>query len=316
MTDEPNGIPDDLRFEQVSFSGGGTRCFWHGGFLSVVGPAIHLRPKRIAAVSGGALSACAFVSGTEEKLYEVMGSALAQRESNVSSWDEIAQDGFTPHQRMYREIVEEVLDAEAARRVAEGPKLQVQLAHPPLTALPKLSTLPMMVAYQIDLAIRSSPHVLSSEAVGANQVLVDANAAARDGKLVDLVCNAAVIPPVFNVQNWEGRPVVDGGMASKAPLPDPDRGRTLMLLTRRFRNLPRESDHLYVQPSESVPADKIDFTSREKIERTWEAGRADGHAFLRAHGLDHDSSLAAEARGRTGETERAGDAGTGGIEAA
>lgn len=315
MVDEQSDVPEQHRFEQVGFSGGGTRCFWHGGFLSVVGHAIHLRPERIAAVSGGALSACAFISGTEERLFEVMGRALAERESNVSSWDEIAEDGFTPHQRMYREIVEEVLDEEAARRVAKGPKLQVLLAHPPLSALPKASTLPMMMVYQLDLAIRSSPHVLSSSALGANQVLVDANAAARKGKLVDLVCNAAVIPPVFNVQEWEGRPVVDGGMASKAPIPDPDKGRTLVLLTRRFRNLPKEENHLYVQPSENVPADKIDFTSREKIERTWEAGRADGHAFLRAHGMPHDEEEAQRARARTGEAEQRGDADQGGTEA-
>ena len=305
-------VPAHLRFEQLTFSGGGTRCFWHGGFLSVVGPAIHLRPERIAAVSGGALSACAFISGTEKKLFDVMGGALAERESNVSSWDEIGEDGFTPHQRMYREIVSEVLDGEAARKVADGPKLQVLLAHPPLDMLPKLSTLPMMIAYQADLATRSTPHVLSSNAIGANQVLVDANAAAREGRLVDLVCNAAVIPPVFNVQAWDGRPVIDGGMASKAPLPDPDEGRTLMLLTRRFRNLPDEPDRLYVQPSESVPADKIDFTSKRKIAETWDSGVADGHAFLAAHDLPHDPDRAASARGRTGEEHREGDADRGG----
>ena len=26
----------DLNFEQLVFSGGGTRCFWHGGFLETV----------------------------------------------------------------------------------------------------------------------------------------------------------------------------------------------------------------------------------------------------------------------------------------
>ena len=309
----PNGVPPQLRFEQVTFSGGGTRCFWHGGFLSIVGPAIHLRPKRIAAVSGGALSACAFISGTEQKLFDVMGGALAARGSNVSSWNEIAQDGFTPHQRMYHEIVSEVLDEAAVRKIADGPKLQVLLAHPPLPSQPKLSTIPMMLVYQLDLAIRSTPHVLSTSAVGGNDVLVDANEAARNGRLVDLVCNAAVIPPVFNVQHWNGRPVIDGGMASKAPMPDPDRGRTLILLTRRFRNLPREANHLYVQPSEAVPADKIDFTNKQKIADTWEAGIADGHAFLAAHGRSHDHVRAAEARGRTEEEALPGDADGGGI---
>ena len=278
--------PPDLRFPQLVFSGGGTRCFWHGGFLSVVGPAIDLRPERIAAVSGGALSACAFIAGREGKLREVMGAALAERDSNVSTdWNEVRENGLTPHQEMYREIVSTVLDDAAMDRVAGGPAFQVLLAHPPTRRFPALSTLPMMVLYQLDLAVRSSPHVRSADALGVSEELVDARRAAREGKLVDLVCSAAVIPPVFNVQGWNGRPVVDGGMANKAPMPDPDEGRTLVLLTRRFRSIPDEPHRLYVQPSESVPADKIDFTSREKIERTWRTGEADGRAFLAAHGL-------------------------------
>ena len=279
-------VSADLRFDQLVFSGGGTRCFWHGGFAAVVGPAIQLRPERIAAVSGGALSSCAFVGGVERRLFEVMGDALHERTRNVSvNWNEVQENGLTPHQEMYREIVTDTLHAEAIRRIADGPAFQVLLTHPPFDAAPRLSTLPMMIAYEADKMVRSSPHVVSADLLGAEQVLVDARQAARDGRLVDLVCAAAVIPPVFNVQGWDGRPVVDGGMANKAPLPDPDRGRTLVLLTRRFRNLPEHPDRLYVQPSKSVPADKIDFTSRTKIADTWEAGERDGYAFLSWYGL-------------------------------
>ena len=279
-------VSDRPRFEQLVFSGGGTRCFWHGGFLDVVGPAIDLHPERIAAVSGGALSSCAFIARRERRLFEVMGGALHERESNVSlSWDEVQRNGLTPHQEMYREIVSTVLDDEAVATIAEGPAFQVLLARPPIASAPKLSTFPMMIAYELDLLTRSTPHVRGPNALGANEVLVDARKAAREGRLVDLVCSAAVIPPVFNVQHWDGRPVVDGGMACKAPMPDPDEGRTLVLLTRRFRNLPDMARRLYVQPSTSVPADKIDFTSREKIERTWAAGEDDGRAFLREHGI-------------------------------
>lgn len=278
--------PAELRFDQLVFSGGGTRCFWHGGFVAVVARAIGLEPERIAAVSGGALSASAFLGGRERRLFEVMGAALEERGRNVSvNWNEVQEHGLTPHQDMYREIVSATLDEDAVRRIAKGPAFQVLLTHPPVEAAPRMSTIPMMVAYEVDMAVRSSPHVISANMLGAEQVLVDARAAARDGRLVDLVCAAAVIPPVFNVQNWDGRPVVDGGMANKAPLPDPDRGRTLILLTRKFRNLPDHPGRVYVEPSESVPADKIDFTSQEKIAATWKAGESDGRAFLLRHGL-------------------------------
>ena len=99
-------VPAPLRFEQRVFSGGGTRCFWHGGFASVVAPAIRLEPACVSAVSGAALSACAFLANVEERLFEVMGGALAKRESNLStSWDELQKNGLTPHQKMSQEIV-------------------------------------------------------------------------------------------------------------------------------------------------------------------------------------------------------------------
>lgn len=110
--------------------------------------------------------------------------------------------------------------------------------------------------------------------------LVDARQAARERKLVSLICNAAVIPPVFKLQGWNGNKVVDGGLACKAPLPTPDYGRTLVLLTRRFRNLPKHPRRVYAQVSRSTPADKLDFTKRDDLERTWCLGQEDGKAYL------------------------------------
>jgi hypothetical protein len=72
-------------------------------------------------------------------------------------------------------------------------------------------------------------------------------------------------------------------------MPDPNEGRTLILLTRRFRHLPQSDSCLYVEPSEAVPADKIDFTNRRKIEDTWRQGASDGKAFLLRHGLGTDA---------------------------
>ncbi len=275
----------DAPFEQLVFSGGGTRCFWHGGFLETVRGPLELKPERIAGVSGGALSAACFIGDRDQKLLDVMGSAFDKRDYNVTiDWDEFNRNGLTPHQQMYRQVVREPLDEVAIERIANGPCFEVLLAHPPHSGFPKLTTFPMMAAYLADLAIRSTPHVIFPEKLGAHQELVDARQAARDGMLIDLICNAAVIPPVFNLQGWNGKKVIDGGMTSKAPMPSNNRGRTLVLLTRKFRNLPEHPDRVYVEPSEAVPADKIDFTDRGKIVATWNAGVEDGKAFLRAFG--------------------------------
>ncbi|RFC62334.1 patatin-like phospholipase family protein [Fulvimarina endophytica] len=284
MADPASPILASVRddpFRQLIFSGGGTRCFWHGGFCEVVRRPLALEPERITGASGGALSAACFISRREEKLLAVMGEAFADRGHNVStSLEEANEDGITPHQRIYREVVGEVFDADAIEAIADGPAFQVMIAHPPTERFPKWSTFPLIAAYLLDLAVRSTPHVKWPEALGADNDLIDARLAAREGRLVDLICAAAVIPPVFNVEGWDGEKVIDGGMTTKAPIPEPDEGRSLILLTRRFRNLPQTPRRLYVQPSGEVPADKIDFTDRDKLHAAWDAGRRDGELFL------------------------------------
>lgn len=273
-----------LDFEQIVFSGGGTRCFWHGGFMKVVEPALTARPRRVCGVSGGALSAASFLAGRERKLLRVMGEAFERLDSNVQPHKIDENEGVTPHQKIYRQVVSDTFDDAAVTAVADGPEFEVLLAHPPSTRFPKLSTFPIMALYELDQMIRSTPHIRWTDRLGVRRTLVDARQAARDGRLVDLICCAAVIPPVFNIQRWDGLYCIDGGMTEKAPLPSRDEGRTLLLLTRSYRNPPQSPRRLYVAPSRETPADKIDFTSRDKIERTWTLGERDGRAFLEARG--------------------------------
>ncbi len=265
---------------QLVFSGGGTRCFWHGGFMEVAGSALDIDPMRLAGVSGGALSAACFIADRERALLDIMGELLEIEDENVE-WRAAAREAdMTPHQAVYRETVRRTLNAEAEARVADGPAFQILIARPPVESAPRASTVPLLAAYELDLQLRSTPEMTLPAAAGLTGELIDARQAAAEGKLVDLVCNAAVIPPVFEPPGWDGRPVVDGGLYCKAPMPEPDEGRTLVLLTRRFRNLPQSDRHDYVQVSEETPADKLDFTSREKIERTWEMGREDARRWL------------------------------------
>ncbi|KIQ70307.1 hypothetical protein [Wenxinia marina] len=74
-------------------------------------------------------------------------------------------------------------------------------------------------------------------------------------------------------------------MIDQAPMPDPDEGRTLILLTRHYNGLEEKPGRLYLEPREETPADKIDFTDPRKIRATWEAGEEDGRQFLRENGF-------------------------------
>ncbi|ETX14009.1 phospholipase [Roseivivax halodurans JCM 10272] len=268
--------------DQLVFSGGGLRCFWQGGFLEVVCKEHRIEPKRITGVSGGALSATGFLSGREHALYEEMCAAFREQHVNHNAhslFDE-KDGGLTPHQEIYCEVVAKVIDREAEMRIADGPQFQILIAHPPVSKLPATTGTAMALAYQSELYIKSSPHFGWAEKMGLTSTLVDANQAARDGKLVDLVCSAATIPPVFKPPNWDGKPVIDGGMADQAPFPEPDDGETMILLTRRYRNLRQDDRLTYIAPSEETPVDKIDFTDPEKLGLTWQQGEADARLWL------------------------------------
>jgi predicted acylesterase/phospholipase RssA len=268
-------------FQQLVFGGGGTRCFWHGGFLSAAREPLELEPQRIAAVSGGALSAACFVARRGHRLLEVTLETFSQIDENLDRHQETAGEGFTPHQKAYRDIVKTVIDEDAEQRIAQGPGFQVLVGHPPSRRALRSRTALAMVLYEVDLLLRSKPDIVLPKLAGVTGELIDARAAARSGKLVDLICAAATIPPVFDVKERDGEEVIDGGLTSKAPMPEPDEGRTLVLLTRSFRNLPDDPRLVYVQVSGETPADKLDFSDAEKIQKTWQQGEADAERFLR-----------------------------------
>ncbi|MBM2577233.1 patatin-like phospholipase family protein [Jannaschia sp. Os4] len=271
------------RFAQVVFSGGGLRCFWHGGWMEAVTAARPApAPDRVTGVSGGALSAAAWLAGQEEWLFERFARALRRTDSNVT-WDDLDDDdGRSPHQRVYEAIVEDVIDADAQVRIAEGPAFQISVSTTGDGAGATLKALAAGTIYQMEQVVAPTPRPRLSSYAGVEQRLIDARRAARDGTLPDLIRMAATVPPAFRPDDWDGEPVYDGGMVDKAPLPDPDAGRTLALLTKRFASLP-DDDHVdYVQPSAPVlDGSKLDFTDPDLLREAWDQGHRDGEAWLR-----------------------------------
>lgn len=274
----PPRLPDSPK--QIVFSGGGLRCFWQGGLITELGRHMTIAPERATGVSGGALAGAAFLAGRAERLLDEMCAAFEDRDRN---FDPFAPDtkGLTPHQQVYSRVVREVLDEEASRRIADGPAFEVLIAHPPEDGLPAgLSGTAMTAAYEAELHIVGSPHFNWAEKVGLGTERVDANAAARQGRLAELVEAAAAIPPIFDPPRWNGRAVVDGGMADQAPVPEPDEGPTLILLTRRYDRIPDHPRRIYLQPADETPADKIDFTDPKKLRDTWAQGERDARRLL------------------------------------
>jgi len=267
---------DPSQFTQLVFSGGGTRCFWHGGFLSKIGTVDDLAPERVCGVSGGALSASAWISGNAQRCKRVMGNIFERNERNL----DLGKSKATPHQELYREAVCGTLPDDAVDKIARGPAFQILLGCPPPYLPSRVFAAICAIGYKLEQVIIGSPSLTCTQLLGLDGMLVDARQAARDGELIDLICAAATIPPVFDIPKWRGRDVLDGSMVTKAPYPEPDRGKTLILMTTSYRNIPEDDEKVFVTPSKKVEADKIDFTRREKIEETWEQGQNDALSFL------------------------------------
>ncbi|WP_422075131.1 patatin-like phospholipase family protein [Tranquillimonas rosea] len=268
-------------FNQIVFSGGGTRCFWQGGFLDVIAEEKKLTPARVTGVSGGALSAACWIASKERELFDRMRETFRKQESNIA-WHTREVDGMTPHQRLYREVVTSVIDAEAEQRVADGPEFHILLAHPHSDAAGTLTGMLSTLIYEAELHIKARADGQWPEQTGVESSFVDARDVARQGHLCELVCAAATIPPIFELPEWQGRKVIDGGMASQVPFPQPDEGKTLILLTRNYEELPEAPGRVFVAPSREVPADKIDFTDAGKITRTWDLGKTDARSYLQS----------------------------------
>jgi len=61
-------------------------------------------------------------------------------------------------------------------------------------------------------------------------------------------------------------------------------GRTLVLLTRRYRRLPDISGRTYVEPSQPMRIKQFDITNPDGIRAAYELGLRDGASFSRAIG--------------------------------
>lgn len=81
-----------------------------------------------------------------------------------------------------------------------------------------------------------------------------------------------------------GTPAFDGGLVDNVPVEpiepvEAAGGRTLVLLTRLYKNPPAVRGRTYVQPSRKIDVSQFDITNPEGIRAAYELGVKDGKAF-------------------------------------
>jgi predicted acylesterase/phospholipase RssA len=101
---------------------------------------------------------------------------------------------------------------------------------------------------------------------------------------------SASVPPFMPVGRIGGMAALDGGLVDNVPAEplhavEERGGKSLVILSRRYRAFPHVKGRTYVQPSEPVPIGQFDITNPNGIRKAYELGLRDGEAF--AQGAAH-----------------------------
>lgn len=270
-------------FEGVVFAGGGCRCFWQAGFWSVAAPALNLQPRAISAVSAGSAFACAAAAGILERVLADFVQRTAANPKNFYWGRLLGRQPAFPHGQIYRDAILASFDAAVLDRLHAGPDVRILLARPPRWVPTTLALLAGFVAYRLDRALRKGVHPTWARRLGFSIEVVSAKTCDTADALADLILQSSCMPPLTPIYRRGGMPVVDGGMIDGTPVELLNDCKTvLVLLSRRFAQLPQTPGHCYVQPSAPVPISMWDYASPRLIEQTFDLGRRDGEKFVRS----------------------------------
>lgn len=277
-------------FDAVVFAGGGCRCFWQAGFWVEAAPALGLTPRVVGSVSAGSAFACAALAGVVDRVLEEFIPRVRANAHNVYPTNALLGGAIFPHAAIYRETILASLDAEGLARLHAGPEILVTVARPPARLGARATFLMALLAYQGDRITRPV-HARWGRRLGFTDEAVPVRSCRTPEEVADLILQSSCSPPATPLYRRDGHVVIDGGLVDNAPVHVVQPARhTLVMLTwhRPPGSLPQLPGRTYVQPSQPVPIDKWDYTSPERVLRTYDLGRRDGEAFARAH-----SSIAA-----------------------
>ncbi len=268
------------------FSGGGSRCFWQGGFWQTASSALNLEPLAVAAVSAGASTACHVFGGKIEEAMDYYQAAQAYRVEHAPP----GRNPFLPDPTgltIYRQALELVLEGEPFTKLKQGPELRIFMSRPPAWAKSALGIGLGYVSYSLDKSLGDPVHHRFARRLGFQPVMGRVSQCATVRELADLVLASSCLPPMVPQCRWNGGKVMDGGILDNAPLDllGPDELPALVLLTRRYaaQVLRSRPGITYVQPSRPLAISKWEKANPRLVRATYEQGLRDGELFVK-HG--------------------------------
>jgi len=270
-------------YESIVFAGGGNRCVWQAGFYLTVAEAFDLAPARVAAASAGAAVAAVLFAGCFAAALAHFKRATTANRGNVH-WANLFNGArLFPHAAMYRRALLAVIDDRALAKLHAGPELCVPITRAPRWLGARTGFAVAALADAFEHVVGPQVHSRLAPWLGFRAVYVNARECRTPEALADLVLASSCTPPFTPLLKHGGEPALDGGIADNVPvgaLGDAP-GRTLVLLTRRYRRLPVHGTRIYAQPSIAVPVASWDYTNPAGLQAAYDLGRRDGDAFVR-----------------------------------
>jgi predicted acylesterase/phospholipase RssA len=271
-------------YDSVVFAGGGNRCVWQAGFYRTVAEALGVAPARVAAASAGAAVAAVLFAGCFDAALAHFKRATAINCRNVH-WGNLFNGGpLFPHAAMYRRALLAVIDDRALAKLHAGPELRVPITRAPRWLGARAGFAVAGLAEVFEHLVGPQVHPRLAPWLGFHADYVTVRECRTPEALADLVLASSCTPPFTPLLLHGGEPALDGGIADNVPvnaLGDAP-GRTLVLLTRRYRQLPVHGSRIYAQPSAAVPVSSWDYTNPTGLQAAYDLGRRDGERFVRA----------------------------------
>ena len=270
------------RFKNVVFAGGGIRCFWQAGFWSEVAVPLNIHPEKVAAVSAGAAMACMIFAGLWEETLDLFKLATGHNRRNIYPANIFRNAPVFPHAAMYRKAILEVIDMKSIQRIHRGPDIRIQIVRLPRWFGPYTGTLAGFLAYQLEKSFYRPVHPKLGRGIGFIPEVISVRDCRTPEALADLILASSCTPPFTPVLNYNGFPVLDGGIVDNVPVTaiGSAEGNTLVLLTRSYPKVPAIAKRTYVQPSEPISVSKWDYTNPAGLQAAFDLGCHDGRIFV------------------------------------
>jgi predicted acylesterase/phospholipase RssA len=275
-------------FDAIVFAGGGNRCYWQGGFYEAVAERIGLEPALAVGVSAGAFAGIYSLLGIGPQVRAQVLPACGQHRKNFDFAAWRRGEALCPVGPMYRTYLDTLFDAAALARLQQLTDFHIAVSRLPRGLPPIVGAALGITAYQVEKKLFAPVHPQFGRRLGFTAEFIRVRALAAPQELADALMASGGVPPFMPVTQVGGRPAFDGGLFDGVPVGPLDDieaagGRSLVLLTRLYKNIPQVAGRTYIQPSRRLDVKQFDLRNPDGIRDAYELGLKDGAAFVRAN---------------------------------